>query len=57
MLGFDIHYGEHVRTFVEFKSGINSFRNGAHVRSTRKNSTFSPLSSRLELQMVRTSSI
>src|SRR5260370_2067113 len=28
MLGFDIHYGEHVRTFVEFKSGINSFRNG-----------------------------
>ena len=57
MLGFDIHYGEHVRTFVELKSGINSFRNGAHVRSTRKNSTFSPLSSRLELQMVRTSSI
>jgi hypothetical protein len=28
MLGFDLHYGEHVRTFVDFKSGINSFRNG-----------------------------
>ena len=28
MLGFDIHYGKHVRTFVDFKSGINSFRNG-----------------------------
>jgi hypothetical protein len=28
MLGFDIHYGKHVRTFVELKSGINSFRYG-----------------------------
>src|SRR6201987_1831939 len=28
MLGFDIHYGKHVRTFVDFKSGINSFRFG-----------------------------
>jgi Alginate export len=28
MLGFDIHYGQHVRTFVDLKSGINSFRNG-----------------------------
>jgi len=28
MLGFDIHYGKHVRTFIDFKSGINSFRNG-----------------------------
>ncbi len=28
MLGFDIHYGKHVRTFVDFKSGINSFRQG-----------------------------
>src|ERR1700760_4981779 len=28
MLGFDIHYGPHVRTFVDFKSGINSFRYG-----------------------------
>jgi Alginate export len=28
MLGFDIHYGPHVRTFVDFKSGINSFRQG-----------------------------
>jgi hypothetical protein len=27
-LGFDIHYGKHVRTFVELKSGINSFRYG-----------------------------
>lgn len=28
MLGFDIHYGKHVRTFVELKSGLNSFRIG-----------------------------
>ena len=28
MLGFDIHYGKHIRTFVDFKSGINSFRDG-----------------------------
>ena len=27
-LGFDIHYGKHVRAFVELKSGINSFRYG-----------------------------
>jgi hypothetical protein len=25
---FDIHYGEHVRTFIELKSGLNSFRFG-----------------------------
>jgi hypothetical protein len=28
MLGFDIHYGKYVRTFVELKSGLNSFRYG-----------------------------
>ena len=28
MLHFDIHYGGHVRTFVELKSGLNSFRIG-----------------------------
>jgi hypothetical protein len=28
MLGFDIHYGKHVRTFVDLKSGINSYRYG-----------------------------
>jgi hypothetical protein len=28
MLHFDIHYGTHVRTFVELKSGLNSFRIG-----------------------------
>ena len=28
MLYFDVHYGKHVRTFVEFKSGLNSFRIG-----------------------------
>jgi hypothetical protein len=27
-LGFDIHYGKHVRTFVELKSGLNSYRHG-----------------------------
>src|SRR5260221_7561632 len=28
MLYFDLHYGEHVRTFVELKSGLNSYRIG-----------------------------
>jgi hypothetical protein len=28
MLGIDTHYGKYVRTFVDFKSGINSFREG-----------------------------
>src|SRR5260370_1589896 len=28
MLYFDIHYGKHVRTFVELKRGLNSFRVG-----------------------------
>jgi hypothetical protein len=28
MLGFDIHYGKHIRTFVELKSGLNSYRIG-----------------------------
>lgn len=28
MVYFDVHYGQHVRTFVELKSGLNSFRIG-----------------------------
>jgi hypothetical protein len=28
MLYFDVHYGSHVRTFVELKSGLNSYRIG-----------------------------
>ena len=28
MLYFDVHYGKHVRSFVELKSGLNSFRSG-----------------------------
>jgi hypothetical protein len=28
MLGFDINFGKHVRTFVDLKSGLNSFRYG-----------------------------
>jgi Alginate export len=28
MVHFDIHYGKHVRTFVELKSGLNSYRIG-----------------------------
>ena len=28
MLYFDAHYGKHVRSFVEFKSGLNSYRIG-----------------------------
>lgn len=28
MFYFDVHYGDHVRTFVELKSGLNSFRIG-----------------------------
>src|ERR1700678_3983301 len=28
MIHFDVHYGTHVRTFVELKRGLNSFRIG-----------------------------
>ena len=28
MLDFDFHFGNHVRTFVELKSGLNSYRSG-----------------------------
>jgi hypothetical protein len=28
MLYFDVHYGRHVRSFVELKSGLNSYRIG-----------------------------
>jgi Alginate export len=28
MLSFDFHFGKHVRTFLELKSGLNSFRRG-----------------------------
>src|ERR1700752_3609904 len=28
ILYFDVHYGKHVRSFVEFKSGLNSYRRG-----------------------------
>ena len=28
VLGFDAHFGKHVRTFVQFKSGLESFRIG-----------------------------
>jgi hypothetical protein len=28
MLSFDLHYGSHIRTFFELKSGLNSFRSG-----------------------------
>ena len=28
MVYFDLHYGDHVRTFVELKSGLNSYRSG-----------------------------
>jgi Alginate export len=28
MLYFDVHYGKHVRTFIELKSGVNSYRIG-----------------------------
>ena len=28
MLSFDAHYGKHFRSFVEFKSGLESFRRG-----------------------------
>ena len=28
MLGFDLHYGKNVRTFVDLKSGLNSYRIG-----------------------------
>ena len=40
MLYFDIHYGKHVRTFVELKSGLNSFRIGGPAPSMKRNSIF-----------------
>ena len=38
MLYFDVHYGKHVRSFVELKSGLNSYRIGGPGRSTKKSS-------------------
>ena len=43
----DMHYGRHVRTFVELKSGINSFRQAARVPSMKRSLIFRPHSSRL----------
>jgi hypothetical protein len=40
MLSFDIHYGEHFRTFVELKSGLNSFRYGGPRPIDEKNLDF-----------------
>jgi hypothetical protein len=40
MLSFDVHYGEHLRTFVELKSGLNSFRIGGPRPIDEKNSIF-----------------
>ncbi len=40
MLGFDAHFGKHVRTFVQFKSGLESFRIGGPRPIDEKNLDF-----------------
>src|SRR5258705_10454137 len=40
MLYFDVHYGKHVRSFVEFKSGLNSYRIGGPRPSDEKKIEF-----------------
>ena len=35
-LGFDIHYGKHVRTYFELKSGLNSYRRGGPRPMSRR---------------------
>ena len=42
MAHFDFHYGKHVRTFVELKSGIESFRQGGPRPIDEKDSTLRP---------------
>jgi hypothetical protein len=42
---FDIHYGKHVRSFVELKSGLNSYRGD---RSTKRSWISRPRSSKWE---------
>jgi hypothetical protein len=37
---FDVHYGKHVRSFVEFKSGLNSYRIGGPRPIDEKNLDF-----------------
>src|SRR5258708_40029528 len=41
MLFFDVHYGKHVRSFVEFKSGLNSYRIGGPKPHPEKKIHFS----------------
>lgn len=36
----DLHYGPHVRTFTELKSGLNSFRAGGRARSMKRSLIF-----------------
>src|SRR6201995_2803916 len=40
MLYFDVHYGKHFRSFVELKSGLNSYRTGGPRQMDEKKLDF-----------------
>jgi hypothetical protein len=56
MLYFDVHYGKHVRSYVELKSGLNSYRIGGPSQLTKRNLIFSQHSSKSEQEMNATGS-
>jgi hypothetical protein len=56
MLSFDAHYGKHVRSFVEFKSGLTHTGSVVRDPSTKRSSTSRPDFSNLALPKVRTPS-
>jgi len=56
MLHVDVHYGKHVRSFVELKSGLNSYRIGGPRPIDEKNSISKQHSSKSERGMNATGS-
>jgi len=56
MVYFDVHYGKHVRSFVELKSGLNSYRIGGPRPIDEKNSISNRHSSKSEPRMNATGS-
>ena len=53
MFYFDVHYGTHVRSFVELKSGLNSYRIGGPRPIDEKKLDFQADFSRSEREMER----
>jgi hypothetical protein len=56
MFYFDVHYSKHVRSFVELKSGLNSYRIGGPRPIDEKNSIYKQHFSRSERGMNATGS-